>query len=94
MNDNFMGRKVTPMQLAEHYSINEYFKLGYESAFKNREFDYSIPHQRDATAYERGRAFATWCAAMKLPRAVWRNGKAAKTVVKRIADAVVARAVI
>lgn len=94
INDNFGGRAVTAMQLAERYSESTYFKMGYESAFKSQKFDYDIPHVGNATAYERGRAFAIWCKAMKLPRAVWRDGRAAKTVVKRLADAVVARAVI
>jgi hypothetical protein len=93
-NDNFQGRLVSPMQLAERYSTNEWFRTGYLSAFKEQPYEYDIPLQAAATAYERGRAFAIWCKAHKLPRAVWRNGVTAKTVRERLAKAIVQRAVI
>jgi hypothetical protein len=93
-NDNFQGRLVSPMQLAERYSTNEWFRTGYLSAFKEQPYEYDIPNKGWATAYERGRAFAIWCKVYKQPRAVWRNGVTAKTVRERLAKAIVQRAVI
>lgn len=94
VNDNFMGRLVSPQQLAEKYSANEWFRNGYLNAFKDQPYEYDIPLQAAATAYERGRAFAIWCKANKYPRAVWRNGVTAKTVRERLVWAIQQRAVI
>ncbi len=94
VNDNFKGRLVSPMQLAEIYSAREWFRTGYLDAYKGLPYQYDIPHQGDATEYERGRAFAIWCKANKQPRAVWRNGATAKTVRERLAMAIRQRAVI
>ena len=93
-NDNFQGRRVTPMQLADVYAANSWFQEGYLAAFKDKPYNYDIAHQADATAYERGRAFAIWCKTQKLPRAVWRNGQTAKTVRERLVTAIRYRAVI
>ena len=93
-NDNFMGRLVTPHQLAEAYSANEWFRSGYLDAFKGQPYNYDIPHQGCATSYERGRAFAIWSKANRMPRAVWRNGVTAKTVRERLVLAICQRAVI
>jgi hypothetical protein len=93
-NDNFMGRRVTPMQLAESYAANEWFRRGYLDAFKDIPYNYELCYQREATAYERGRAFAIWSRYHKLPRAVWRNGVTAKTVRERLVAAIHQRAVI
>lgn len=93
-NDNFSGRAVTPLFLAEKYSANEWFRNGYLSAFKDQPYEYDIPCKIAATAYERGRAFAIWCKANKMPRAVWRNGVAAKTVRDRLVMAIQHRAII
>jgi hypothetical protein len=93
-NDNFQGRLVSPMQLAERYSTNEWFRNGYLNAFKDQPYEYDIPCKIAATAYERGRAFAIWGKANKMPRAVWRNGVAAKTVRDRLALAICQRAII
>lgn len=94
VNDNFKGKFVSPRQLAEAYSANEWFRQGYLDAFKGQPYSYDIPHQGCATSYERGRAFAIWCKVYKQPRAVWRNGATAKTVRERLAMAIVQRAVI
>lgn len=94
VNDNFKGHLVTPMQLAEIYSAREWFRTGYLDAYKGLPYQYDIPHQGDATEYERGRAFAIWCKVYKQPRAVWRNGATAKTVRERLAMAIRQRAVI
>jgi hypothetical protein len=94
VNDNFKGRLVSPLQLAEAYSANEWFRSGYLDAFKGIAYSYDISGQAEATAYERGRAFAIWCRYHKLPRAVWRNGVTAKTVRERLAMAIRHRAVI
>jgi hypothetical protein len=94
LNDNFQGRLVSPQQLAEKYSANEWFRNGYLNAFKDQPYEYDIPLQSAATAYERGRAFAIWCKANKMPRAVWRNGVTAKTVRERLVLAICQRAVI
>lgn len=94
LNDNFKGHRVSAQELAEIYAANAWFRDGYLSAFKDMPYRYDIPCQRDATAYERGRAFAIWCKAHKLPRAVWRGGVTAKTVRERLTVAIRHRAVI
>ena len=94
VNDNFMGKLVTPHQLAEAYSSNEWFRNGYLDAFKGLPYNYDIPSQAFATSYERGRAFAIWSKANRMPRAVWRNGVTAKTVRERLVLAICQRAVI
>lgn len=94
LNDNFKGRLVTPLHLAEAYSADEWFRNGYLNAFKDQPYEYDIPVKAAATAYERGRAFAIWCKANKYPRAVWRNGVTAKTVRERLVWAIQQRAVI
>ena len=70
------------------------FREGYESVLKNRSFDYSIEDTGEAYTYTRGRQFAVWCKVNKLPRAVWRNGQPASTLVERLVRAVYQRAVI
>ena len=64
------------------------FRLGYEDYIKGRAFQYDIPKKLDSIDYTRGRAFAVWCASNHAPRAVWRDGEAAKTVVDRIVLAI------
>lgn len=93
-NNNFRGRLVSPLELAERYSKHEWFRAGYLDAYKGLPYNYDIPRQGDATAYERGRAFAIWCKIYQQPRATWRNGVTAKTVRERLARAIVQRAVI
>ena len=88
------GRLVTPTTLANEYSKNSWFKTGYESGFKQLPFVADIPSQRDALAYERGRAFAAWSLGQKHPRAVWRKGVLAKTAIERLIKAVEHRAII
>ena len=61
-----------------------YFRLGYEDALKNREFNYSIPNRSDAARYERGRAFAVFCKMTNQPRAQWRKDILAKTAQDRV----------
>lgn len=92
--NNFQGIRVSALHLANVYSEDIVFRQGYEAAFKGLPYDYTLVPQAQQTSYERGRAFAIYCKAMKLPRAVWRNGKTAKTVIKRLADAVRSRAII
>ena len=94
VKDNFRGKLVSPQQLAEVYSTNEWFRYGFLNAFKDQPYEYDIPLQSAATAYERGRAFAIWGKANKMPRAVWRNGVTAKTVRERLVLAICQRAVI
>jgi hypothetical protein len=93
-NDNFKGKLVSPQVIAERYSANEWFRSGYLSAFKDQPYEYDIPCKIAATAYERGRAFAIWSKANKMPRAVWRNGVTAKTVRDRLVLAICQRAII
>jgi len=93
-NDNFMGRRVSAEQLAEHLGKSEWFRRGYEGAMKNEPFDSFIEVQHFASQYERGRAFAFWSRSIKAPLAVWRKGVAAKTVRERLAYAMRMRAVI
>lgn len=93
-NDNFKGSRMTPMQLAALYSKSDYFRKGYEEGYKGIPYNYDIAGNRATTAYERGRAFAIWSKSNNLPRAVWRNGVAAKTVQDRLIRAIVQRAVI
>jgi len=94
VKDNFRGRLVSPHQLAEMYSTDQWFRNGYLNAFKDQPYEYDIPLQSAATAYERGRAFAIWSKANKMPRAIWRNGITAKTVRDRLVLAICQRAVI
>lgn len=94
VKDNFRGKLVSPRHLAEVYSTNQWFRNGYLNAFKDQPYEYDIPLQSAATAYERGRAFAIWSKANKMPRAVWRNGITAKTVRDRLVLAICQRAVI
>lgn len=94
INDNFKGILASPQAIAERYSKSEWFRNGYLSAFKDQPYEYDIPCKTAATAYERGRAFAIWSKANRMPRAVWRNNIAAKTVRDRLAMAIYHRAVI
>lgn len=70
-------------QIKELYLSNVYFQEGYNSVIKNEPFNYDIPSARDAVFYERGRAFAVWCRQTNQPRAVWRKGVAAMTLMDR-----------
>lgn len=94
VNDNFQGRFVSPMQLAEAYAASDWFRTGYLDAYKGLPYQYDIASKKDAVRYERGRAFAVWSKTNKLPRAVWRNGATAKTVRERLAVAIRELAVI
>ena len=85
---NSKGYLVSSRYMAELYSKNNWFRDGYLTAFKDQPYQYDIPSQTSATAYERGRAFAIWCKINRMPRAVWRNNVAAKTVIERIARAI------
>jgi hypothetical protein len=85
---NVGSRVVTPIQCAKRLSTSTAFRLGYEDYNKAREYNYDISSIVDGINYARGRSFAIWCKANKAPRATWRNGVAAKTVVDRIIQAI------
>ncbi len=76
---------ISAEMLAARCAKSEDFKVGYNSFVTNKAFDYN------ATAYyERGRAFAIYTSAVKAPKAVWREGKLAKTATERLINAVYA----
>jgi len=84
---NIKQFKVSPITFAKHYANSFYFRSGYDSIIKNADYDYTIVCNHDAIAYARGRMFAIWCKQNNAPRAVWRKGVAAKTLVERVAIA-------
>jgi hypothetical protein len=91
MTLNIVGRKVTPYEFAKRYTNNIFFKQGYDSVMAGSAYDYNITDKLNEIAYARGRMFAIWCKQNNAPRAVWRNGVAAKTLVERVAFAAARR---
>ena len=85
---NTNARVVTIAAGADRLSKSPTFKLGYEDYTKARPFNYDISDMSQAIDYERGRNFAVWNKLRGMPRATWRNGVAAKTVVERIISAI------
>lgn len=75
---------ATAAQMAARLATSEHFKMGYNSYIKNLPYDYDIEDRINAIQYARGRTFAIYCNQYKLPRATWRAGKAANTVIDRI----------
>jgi hypothetical protein len=88
---NYRNIKVPVKTWATHVANTQYFRIGYESYLKGKDFDYNIFNTADEFSYARGRAFAIWCMQQKKPRAQWRKGKAAKTLVERVCEAVYAK---
>ena len=80
-NTNF--ETVDVLTFAKRNLRHPFFQIGYHSVIKNKPFDYSIDNRVEAIIYERGRVFAIWCIQHKQPRAIWRNGIPAKTLVER-----------
>ena len=91
-NTNYV--RVTPAMGAARLAKSEYFRRGYNSYMKNIAFDYAIAEKQNAVHYTRGRNFAIWCQHNRAPRAVWRNGVAANTVVERIIESIRSKYVI
>lgn len=84
---------TTAERIAARLAKNTDFKLGYEHGIKQIPFDYQF-HDERRIAYIRGRAFAIYGAAMKLPRAAWRNDTMSKAATQRLISAIYQRAVI
>jgi len=80
--------KVSPVACATRLGSSVAFRRGYEDYMKDKPFNYDLTSKRDSIDYTRGRAFAVWCKLNKSPRAVWRDGVAANTVVSRIVLAI------
>lgn len=93
-NDNSQSVRVTTEAYKNRHVMCSFFRDGYESVIKSKPFNYDIVGKVDAIHYERGRAFAIWSLANKQPRAVWRKGVAAKTVMDRFVRATQVGAVI
>jgi len=85
---NHNPRKISAVEGANRLSKSAAFKLGYEDYLKARPFNYDIPDLVQSIDYERGRNFAVWNKLNAMPRATWRNGVAAKTVVERLIQAI------
>jgi hypothetical protein len=83
----------TAAVIAEKLGKNNDFYNGYVDASKNVPLNYDY-HDELRVAYIRGRAFALYSAAMKLPKASWRNGMLSKAATQRLVMAIQARAVI
>jgi hypothetical protein len=88
MQRNTNYKPVTAIQMAMSLAISPYFKIGYISYIKNMAYDYDIEDRIHAIQYSRGRSFAIYCSRYKLPRATWRAGKAANTVIDRIISSI------
>lgn len=76
--------KVHTTTFVRHCAKHPAFRVGYESALKDREYDYNIEHKYDAIMYTRGRSFAIYCKHRKQPRAIWRQNILAKTAQERV----------
>jgi hypothetical protein len=83
---NVDKRKVSITTVIAYCAKDEYFRKGYDSAWKNQAFDYDIYSTRNAILYARGRSFAIFCKLFNKPRAVWRNNVLAKTAQERLSN--------
>lgn len=81
---NLIQPKIPLHTWANHNAHNPAFREGYDSIMKNKPYDYSIEDTKYAVTYARGRIFAIWCKQHNAPRAVWKQGIPAKTLVERI----------
>ena len=81
---NLTHHKVSLEVWATRNAHKPAFREGYDSVMKNRPYDYNIEDANYAVAYARGRMFAIWCKQHNAPRAIWRSGVPAKTLVERI----------
>ena len=85
--DNTQQKLVPDAVYIKHHSLSIMFREGYESATKQKPYNYNIDSKHDAIFYARGRAFAVYTAKNNLPRAVWRKGVLAKTAGLRLIQA-------
>jgi hypothetical protein len=83
-----LSQKNLPVAVWANRSANHpAFKEGYDSVMKSKPYDYNIENANWAVCYARGRMFAIWCKQHSAPRAVWRDGVPAKTLVERVIHA-------
>lgn len=81
---------VTAEYLAKRLANSLEFIDGYTSYMKNLPYNYDT----DGWSYPRGRQFAIFCKQFMLPRAVWRKGVPAKTLIDRIARSITNKAIL
>ncbi len=81
---NLIQQKVSVEVWAKRNAHKPAFREGYDSIMKSKPYDYTIEDTSWAVAYARGRMFAIWCTQHNAPRAVWRDGVPAKTLVERV----------
>ena len=81
---NLIHKKVSVTVWANSNAKRPGFREGYDSIIKSKPYDYTIDNTSYAVAYARGRMFGIWCKQHNEPRAVWRDGVPAKTLVERI----------
>ena len=79
--------------IAERLRKNSDFHSGYQDASKSIPLNYDY-HDERRLSYIRGRAFAIYCLAMKLPKASWRSGILSKAATQRLITAIQTKAVI
>lgn len=78
-------QKTLPITVwANRNASNPAFREGYDSIINFKPYDYSIEDTTRAVHYARGRMFAIWCKQNNAPRAVWKKGIPAKTLVERV----------